>query len=99
MDHKQLLKNWAAPTRRAARRLARQRRRGKAGAARGGDQRRSEEHTSELQSLMRNSYAVFCLQKKNTHNAYKHINITTENYRSSMTHHKANSTSQTTCTR
>src|SRR3546814_6602124 len=27
---------------------------------------RSEEHTSELQSLMRNSYAVFCLQKKNT---------------------------------
>src|SRR3546814_3061608 len=26
--------------------------------------RRSEEHTSELQSLMRNSYAVFCLQKK-----------------------------------
>src|SRR3546814_4190132 len=27
---------------------------------------RSEEHTSELQSLMRNSYAVFCLKKKNT---------------------------------
>src|SRR3546814_6267755 len=27
-------------------------------------QRRSEEHTSELQSLMRISYAVFCLQKK-----------------------------------
>src|SRR3546814_8100104 len=26
---------------------------------------RSEEHTSELQSLMRTSYAVFCLQKKN----------------------------------
>src|SRR3546814_1150910 len=26
---------------------------------------RSEEHTSELQSLMRNSYAVFCWQKKN----------------------------------
>src|SRR3546814_7882037 len=26
--------------------------------------RRSEEHTSELQSLMRNSYAVFCLTKK-----------------------------------
>src|SRR3546814_9025412 len=25
---------------------------------------RSEEHTSELQSLMRNSYAVFCLKKK-----------------------------------
>src|SRR3546814_5179080 len=28
---------------------------------------RSEEHTSELQSLMRISYAVFCLQKKNNH--------------------------------
>src|SRR3546814_5457370 len=27
---------------------------------------RSEEHTSELQSLMRRSYAVFCLNKKNT---------------------------------
>src|SRR3546814_1484404 len=30
--------------------------------------RRSEEHTSELQSLMRISYAVFCLQKKNKNN-------------------------------
>src|SRR3546814_1054016 len=29
---------------------------------------RSEEHTSELQSLMRTSYAVFCLKKKNTTN-------------------------------
>src|SRR3546814_1398103 len=29
---------------------------------------RSEEHTSELQSLMRNSYAVFCLKKKNNRN-------------------------------
>src|SRR3546814_10575353 len=28
------------------------------------DTMRSEEHTSELQSLMRNSYAVFCLKKK-----------------------------------
>src|SRR3546814_10549331 len=32
---------------------------------------RSEEHTSELQSLMRISYAVFCLKKKNTKN-YTH---------------------------
>src|SRR3546814_1601075 len=33
---------------------------------------RSEEHTSELQSLMRISYAVFCLKKKNTKkNTYK----------------------------
>src|SRR3546814_2932548 len=30
---------------------------------------RSEEHTSELQSLMRISYAVFCLKKKNTASA------------------------------
>src|SRR3546814_1381619 len=29
---------------------------------------RSEEHTSELQSIMRISYAVFCLKKKNTYN-------------------------------
>src|SRR3546814_10326793 len=29
---------------------------------------RSEEHTSELQSLMRNSYAVFCLKKKKLSN-------------------------------
>src|SRR3546814_2942776 len=36
---------------------------------------RSEEHTSELQSLMRISYAVFCLKKKNntsTHNTTTH---------------------------
>src|SRR3546814_4377319 len=32
---------------------------------------RSEEHTSELQSLMRISYAVFCLKKKNTHHKHK----------------------------
>src|SRR3546814_8465126 len=31
-------------------------------------ERRSEEHTSELQSLMRISYAVFCLKKKNNSN-------------------------------
>src|SRR3546814_6324828 len=28
---------------------------------------RSEEHTSELQSLMRSAYAVFCMKKKHTH--------------------------------
>src|SRR3546814_4418452 len=49
---------------------------GRAGAGPGGGARpcpgalpalgRSEEHTSELQSLMRNSYAVFCLKKQNT---------------------------------
>src|SRR3546814_9580852 len=33
--------------------------------------RRSEEHTSELQSLMRISYAVFCLKKKKKQETYK----------------------------
>src|SRR3546814_5715989 len=35
----------------------------------GSGQQRSEEHTSELQSLMRISYAVFCLKKKNRYNS------------------------------
>src|SRR3546814_13136435 len=33
---------------------------------------RSEEHTSELQSLMRISYAVFCLKKTNNHHPQNH---------------------------
>src|SRR3546814_4023224 len=33
---------------------------------------RSEEHTSELQSLMRSSYAVFCLKKKKTSTTHPH---------------------------
>src|SRR3546814_6979050 len=37
---------------------------------------RSEEHTSELQSLMRNSYAVFCLKKKNKKKYYTQISTT-----------------------
>src|SRR3546814_3515275 len=37
------------------------------GADQESDSHRSEEHTSELQSLMRISYAVFCLKKKTTH--------------------------------
>src|SRR3546814_3485150 len=47
-----------------------------------GDKARSEEHTSELQSLMRISYAVFCLKKKQTKNnksrakCKPHIHIT-----------------------
>src|SRR3546814_7113653 len=36
---------------------------------------RSEEHTSELQSLMRNSYAVFCLKNKKN----EHTNMTSQN--------------------
>src|SRR3546814_9410165 len=44
---------------------------------------RSEEHTSELQSLMRTSYAVFCLKKKK----YRKTNMTTTN-RSNRNHKK-----------
>src|SRR3546814_21151000 len=39
------------------------------------DGRRSEEHSSELQSLMRNSYAVFCLHKKK-----QQLNVRTNNH-------------------
>src|SRR3546814_6362685 len=45
-------------------------------------QDRSEEHTSELQSLMRISYAVFCLKKKTTktqlHNTFTHYQTMTK---------------------
>src|SRR3546814_3054984 len=46
-------------------------------------QNRSEEHTSELQSLMRISYAVFCLKKKTkrkkySHDTYQHNSTTTK---------------------
>src|SRR3546814_5304055 len=37
---------------------------------------RTEEHTSELQSLMRISYAVFCLKKKNIHTGIALISLT-----------------------
>src|SRR3546814_10815667 len=49
---------------------------------------RSEEHTSELQSLMRISYAVFCLKKKNNNKQPSHIiqNSTTRLQVSSTTH-------------
>src|SRR3546814_5317689 len=40
---------------------------------------RSEEHTSELQSLMRISYAVFCLKKKKTINSKNNTEIATSN--------------------
>src|SRR3546814_9160818 len=39
---------------------------------------RSEEHTSELQSLMRNSYAVFCLTKNKTENLTNEYNSQTQ---------------------
>src|SRR3546814_10027177 len=40
-------------------------------AVRAGRTGRSEEHTSELQSLMRISYAVFCLKKKKKYNKHR----------------------------
>src|SRR3546814_8078984 len=44
-----------------------------------GHDARSEEHTSELQSLMRISYAVFCLKKKiQTHNTTTHVYYKTQ---------------------
>src|SRR3546814_6081309 len=49
--------------------------------------RRSEEHTSELQSLMRISYAVFCLKKKKKHNN-KYTYILT--YITTIRNHKQN---------
>src|SRR3546814_5832970 len=42
---------------------------------------RSEEHTSELQSLMRNSYAVFCLKKKNVAGIDQHAPLQSDLYR------------------
>src|SRR3546814_7855568 len=47
---------------------------------------RSEEHTSELQSLMRLSYAVFCLKKKNKQYNNKHTPIQTTD-KNKNTHH------------
>src|SRR3546814_8593052 len=40
---------------------------------------RSEEHTSELQSLMRTSYAVFCLKKKKINTEYSNQHQTSTN--------------------
>src|SRR3546814_3467265 len=68
----------AAVRRRSARAVADRVERGGAGRGAGdrrfrrgvGRRARSEEHTSELQSLMRISYAVFCLKKKKYHNQY-----------------------------
>src|SRR3546814_6603031 len=39
--------------------------------------KRSEEHTSELQSLMRISYAVFCLKKKKQHDSHATLHTAT----------------------
>src|SRR3546814_7797357 len=42
--------------------------------------KRSEEHTSELQSLMRISYAVFCLKKKKKHRHKNHTKTTPKQF-------------------
>src|SRR3546814_3765319 len=47
---------------------------------------RSEEHTSELQSLMRISYAVFCLKKKNEPLSTAHLHALSVKLMSSTTH-------------
>src|SRR3546814_7424518 len=52
---------------------------GRAGEADEAGMERSEEHTSELQSLMRHSYAVFCLQKKKTKRKRSHNQLTQVN--------------------
>src|SRR3546814_2805129 len=52
--------------------------RGAEGNRRADQRHRSEEHTSELQSLMRISYAVFCLKKKNTQHTKLRITKSTQ---------------------
>src|SRR3546814_6866463 len=47
---------------------------------------RSEEHTSELQSLMRISYAVFCLKKKNNKNINIQVQRNPESHHSRIRH-------------
>src|SRR3546814_1839845 len=44
------------------------------------DSGRSEEHTSELQSLMRISYSAFCLKKKNNHKPKHNSTMSQHNY-------------------
>src|SRR3546814_1865549 len=50
---------------------------------------RSEEHTSELQSLMRISYAVFCLKKKNQNNTNQRSELTMKNSTIFTLHNKS----------
>src|SRR3546814_3062149 len=47
--------------------------------------KRSEEHTSELQSLMRTSYAVFCLKTKNNKHTNTHQHTTTTTHTTNNT--------------
>src|SRR3546814_3350067 len=64
---------------------------------------RSEEHTSELQSLMRTSYAVFCLKKNTLNNKHKptkmNLNNQHEHAQKSYDHRNEHTNTQTTHTR
>src|SRR3546814_6654148 len=51
-----------------------------AGLQRSSRRSRSEEHTSELQSLMRISYAVFCLKKKKQIKTSKHVYLLSKSH-------------------
>src|SRR3546814_2245137 len=60
---------------------------------------RSEEHTSELQSLMRISYAVFCLKKKKQKHHYKMTILTTivpHNQKQNNTEHNSSKSNEHT---
>src|SRR3546814_4368111 len=59
---------------------------------------RSEEHTSELQSLMRISYAVFCLKKKKHKNTLRIATIQTDTPPNHMTTDTVNTQTTTTST-
>src|SRR3546814_1218253 len=59
---------------------------------------RSEEHTSELQSLMRISYAVFCLKKKKKQTDDKNTNNEPNTNNNTTNRHKHERTQQTTST-
>src|SRR3546814_9749237 len=75
---------------------------GAGGEAEQGREERSEEHTSELQSLMRISYAVFCLKKKNSdltpHNQLRlltqHLLENTPQYTKLRNHHLSSTQQQ-----
>src|SRR3546814_4302849 len=58
--------------------------------------RRSEEHTSELQSLMRISYAVFCLKKKKSQHMILTLTTPTQKYHSNTTYQMKELTQLTT---
>src|SRR3546814_6642394 len=54
--------------------------------------KRSEEHTSELQSLMRISYAVFCLKKKTKHTQLTQLNSIDETIQLQIKYTKTHNT-------